>query len=207
MKRAALALCLIAAGANAQEIGKPGDFDFYVLALSWSPTWCATAPEAASSEQCDGGHGFILHGLWPQYERGYPEFCEAAERPSRRDMAVAQDISPDPGLLAHMWRKHGSCSGLSPHDYFAEARDAFDAIRMPPEFANPEADTRLSAYDVENAFIAENSGLERDAIAVSCGDGLVEEVRICLTRDLAFRSCPEVDRHGCRRRGLNLPAP
>lgn len=209
MRRAALALCLLAAGAcaDAQETGAPGDFDFYVLALSWSPTWCATSSDASGSQQCDGGHGFVLHGLWPQYEKGYPEFCESDERPSRRDIAAVLDLSPDPGLVAHTWRKHGSCTGFSPDDYFDTARSAVEAVRIPAGFIDPAVDARLSAYDVENAFIAENPGLERDGIAVSCGDGLVEEVRICLTRDLGFRACPEVDRHGCRRKGLSLPAP
>jgi ribonuclease T2 len=210
VRRAALAfglLAVVSGAATAQEPGEPGDFDFYVLALSWSPTWCATSPDANGLAQCDGDFGFILHGLWPQYEDGYPAFCDSSERPRRSETAAILDIAPDEGLVAHTWRKHGTCSGLSPREYLQTASSAFNGIRIPSVFVDIAKDSRASAYDVENAFIAENPGLARQGIAIACSDGWLEEVRICLTRDLAFRNCAEVDRRGCRQRGLQLPAP
>jgi ribonuclease T2 len=53
-----------------------GQFDFYVLALSWSPGFCENS--GSRSRQCDSGRGlgFVTHGLWPQNEQGYPSFCE-----------------------------------------------------------------------------------------------------------------------------------
>ena len=211
MKRTAPALCLIAAisGANAQSEGEPGDFDFYVLALSWSPTWCATSEDAARSRQCaaDAGLGFVVHGLWPQYEEGYPEFCRSDARPSRGEIGSVLDIMPDRGLAAHTWRKHGSCSGLDPQDYFEAMRAAFERVRIPREFVALAADGSMSAQAIETAFIAANPGLESSGAAVSCGDGWFEEMRICLTRELDFRDCEEVDARGCRQGRLRLPAP
>ena len=51
---------------------RTGEFDYYVMALSWSPNWCALEGEAKGSPQCDTkeDHGWVLHGLWPQYHRG-----------------------------------------------------------------------------------------------------------------------------------------
>jgi ribonuclease T2 len=200
-------LCLSVAGpAGADDT--PGDFDFYVLSLSWSPTFCATAEEADSSAQCDTPTlGFAMHGLWPQYDAGYPEFCEGAGRVTAAVIRAQLDIMPDRGLITHQWRKHGSCSGLAPEDYFELARAAFEAIRIPPEFATRTADLRLSAAAVEAAFAAVNPGLTAEGMAVSCDDGRLEEVRICLTRDLDFRACAEVDARGCRQRRLLVPAP
>ena len=63
---AAFLLCAQAAQAK----GRPGEFDYYALALSWSPEHCAIKP--ADREQCSRQLGFVLHGLWPQYQRGYP---------------------------------------------------------------------------------------------------------------------------------------
>src|SRR6478752_5799189 len=60
--------------------GPAGDFDFYVLALSWSPGFCETAGSGRERDQCkDGaGLGFVVHGLWPQNERGFPSECAPA---------------------------------------------------------------------------------------------------------------------------------
>ena len=101
----------VSAPAVAQD--EPGDFDFYVLAMSWSPAYCPLEGEAEGSEQCDGDYGFVAHGLWPQYERGYPEYCEEVELPPRDLVDEFADIMPDGGLVRHEWRKHGSCTGLS----------------------------------------------------------------------------------------------
>jgi ribonuclease T2 len=199
---AALFLCCNTAAAQ------PGDFDFYVLSLSWSPSWCATAPAAEKSPQCDedGDFGFVVHGLWPQYETGYPEYCEADGRVSASVAASMLDIMPDRALVAHEWRKHGSCSGLSPKGYFAETRAAFERLRIPHAFRASTDDRRMSAEAIETAFVAANPGMSRDGIAVSCGGGMIEEVRICLARNLMFRPCREVDMRGCRQQNLKVPA-
>ena len=40
------------------------DFDFYVLSLSWSPSWCAANDRGGATPQCDGrrAYTFIAHG-------------------------------------------------------------------------------------------------------------------------------------------------
>ncbi|MCX2721663.1 ribonuclease T2 family protein [Roseibium salinum] len=189
---------------------QPGDFDFYVLSLSWSPTYCKQEGEDASRYQC-GVHEpfrFIVHGLWPQYERGYPESCEGPPQRIDRQIAVdMEDIMPSHGLVFHQWRKHGTCSGLDPQDYFSLTRKAFEKIAIPGVFSALETRGKASPATVERAFRLANPGLEDDAMAVSCVDGELEEVRICLTRDLAFRSCPSVDRAACRAASLAVPPP
>lgn len=212
--RAARALLLalaatLPAAARAQD--RPGDFDFYVLSLSWSPTWCATDGQGSGSPQCrrGAGFGFVVHGLWPQYEEGYPESCFEGRAPWAPDEIAAEmaDLMPDRDLVFHEWRRHGTCSGLSQEDYFAATRAAYERIAIPAAFEDPAKDLTLSAREAENAFIAANNGLKADGIAIACGDGTFEEVRICLTRDLAFRACEEVERRGCRQRGLHLESP
>jgi ribonuclease T2 len=198
---AAVALAVASAiPAAAQD--RPGDFDFYVLSLSWSPAYCALEGDAEGSEQCsdDAGHGFVVHGLWPQYEEGYPEFCGDADE-SDLPAALTRsmlDVMPDGGLIAYQWVKHGSCTGLSPEDYFAETRAAFERIGIPETNEFGSRDGSVSAEAIEEAFITENPGLGEDGIAVSCKQGLLAEVRICLTRKLEFRACEEVDARGCR---------
>ena len=184
-------------------------FDFYVLSLSWSPTWCAENDSGGRTQQCRRGedNGFIVHGLWPQNERGYPEYCSTRESdrvPESLGRTVL-DIIPSMGLIGHQWRKHGSCSGLGQKDYFAVTRAAFERIRIPAELEEQRGGRRLAPEAVEKAFIAANSGLSAGGIAVTCAGGQLEEVRICMNADLSFRSCPAVDRAACRARTIEQP--
>ncbi len=104
---------------------KPGEFDYYVLSLSWSPNWCALKGDAQGSEQCEArhDHGWILHGLWPQFHRGYPSYCLSGERPPSRAMTAGMaDIMGTSGLAWHQWKKHGVCTGLAVADCCAVSR-------------------------------------------------------------------------------------
>ncbi|AOF89015.1 ribonuclease T2 family protein [Sinorhizobium sp. RAC02] len=184
-------------------------FDFYVLSLSWSPTWCAGNDAGGRTQQCRRGenNGFIVHGLWPQNDRGYPDFCPTRE-PDRVPEGLGRsvlDIIPSMGLIGHQWRKHGSCSGLSQKDYFAVVRAARQRIAVPAELESRRDGNRLTPDAVEQAFIAANPGLERKGIAVTCEDGQLEEVRICMNPDLSLRPCPEVDRASCRAKSIEQP--
>lgn len=184
-------------------------FDFYVLSLSWSPTYCDSDAGADNRAQCGTGKrfGWVVHGLWPQNERGYPQDCESAEG-SRVPDGLARtmmDIMPGMGLIGHEWRKHGTCSGLSMADYFSVVRQAYDKIRIPAQFSAVRQPLQTSPATIEQAFIRSNPGLTRSAVAVTCDSQRVEEVRICLDTSLAFRACPEVDLRSCKRSDLTLP--
>lgn len=121
-----LAIALMIWGSAARADGeKAGDFDYYVMSLSWSANWCALTGDARDDPQCDAGRGltWTLHGLWPQYEDGYPSYCRTGQSdPSRSDTAAMADIMGGAGLAFYEWKKHGRCSGLSAKDYFAASR-------------------------------------------------------------------------------------
>lgn len=186
-----------------------GDFDFYVLALSWSPAYCERQGSRADPSQCGSGgpRGFVLHGLWPQYERGFPTNCRTTGRqPTRAQIDGVLDLWPSAGLVRHEWRTHGTCSGLDPVSYFALAREAAGNVVTPPSLRSPDRATDVSPADVERAFIEANPKLKPSGIAVQCEDGAMSEVRICMTKDLAFRPCAAVDRQACRSSRVSLPA-
>ncbi len=191
MIRAVLALFLLfPAFARAQDVA--GEFDYYVLSLSWSPNWCALEGDDRDSPQCDDGTGFgwVLHGLWPQYEDGYPQDCRTTyAAPSRRQTEGMADVMGTSGLAWYQWNKHGVCSGLSSSDFYALARLAYDRITRPDVFMRLPDEVALPASVVEEAFVTENPGLRPDGITVTCKSGMIQEARICLTRDLEFRRC------------------
>lgn len=193
MRSLALAIAL-ALPAAAQD--RAGEFDYYVLALSWQPTWCAL--EGEGSDQCDRPAGWTLHGLWPQYERGWPSDCRTTARdPSRAETAAMADIMGSGGLAWYQWRKHGRCAGLDPADYFALARRAYDGVTRPAVLRGLDEPVRLPAEVVEEAFLRDNPGLTDAGLTVTCKSGHVQEVRICLTRDLAPRDCAADIRRDC----------
>ncbi len=188
MRRLLFALFVTISGLPAQaDDDRTGVFDYYVVSLSWSPNWCAIEGDARDSPQCDtgSGHGWILHGLWPQYHRGYPDFCQTAERPPSRAMTRDMaDIMGTSGLAWHQWRKHGSCTGLSAPAYYALSREAYARITRPAVFRKLDRDIALPASVVEEAFLKDNPEMERDGITVTCRDGHIQEVRVCLSKSL-----------------------
>jgi ribonuclease T2 len=211
------ALAAAATAAVAQERGgpsgrggTPGAFDFYVLALSWSPGFCTATGDSRGSAQCQAGRklGFVVHGLWPQYEHGYPSNCAGGRNAPRYAIEEAERVYPDSGLARHEWRTHGTCSGLSPTAYFAAVREARAKVTIPDPLANLAQDGQTTPQNIERAFTAVNAGLRPDAMSVVCRRGALQEVRICMDRDLrGFRACPEVDQQACRFGPIRVEAP
>ena len=191
---AAIAFMLLAGISDAvaqRRQGEPGRFDYYVLSLSWSPSFCETAHGGSAREQCGARpYSFVVHGLWPQFERGFPESCEVpAPRLDHRIMSGMLDLMPAPGLIYHEWDTHGTCSGLAQRDYFDLIRKARAAVTIPPQFANPTQTLSVTADQVTDAFVKANQGLTAAGVAIDCDRSRLREVRVCLTKDLKFRDC------------------
>ena len=212
----ALALTLLlgacAPSASGEDAPPRGEgYDFLVLALTWSPSYCQIEGEEANRQQCGEGRnlGFVVHGLWPQFEKGWPEYCHG-DGPNRVPNALVRqylDIMPSAGLMGHQWRKHGACTGLNQNDYFRLVRAARERVAVPDRFEAFADDLSISPDKVEAEFIAANPGMRRDGVAVSCDRRHLSEVRICLSNDLEFRSCREIDARGCRLPQAGMPAP
>ncbi|MEM1272215.1 MAG: ribonuclease T2 [Pseudomonadota bacterium] len=198
--RAVSLVLIVLAGMARAEGERAGEFDYYVLALSWTPTWCAIEGDARGSDQCASGQGFgfTLHGLWPQYEAGWPSYCPSIERAPSRSMTAAEaDIYGSSGLAWHQWNKHGTCTGLTAADYYALARQAYRQVNRPTILRQLDRDVRLSAAVIEEAFLEANAALSADGLTVTCRSNRIAEVRICLARDLTPRDCAPDVRRGC----------
>jgi len=169
---------------------RAGVFDYYVLSLSWQPTWCATEGRARGAAECDRAHGWVLHGLWPQYHRGWPAHCQTTHPPPSRAMTGGMaDIMGSPGLAWHQWKKHGTCSGLSAADYFALSRRAWDQVNRPVVLRKLDRPVKLPARVVEEAFLKTNPGWERDMLTITCRAGRIQEARLCLSKALEPVPC------------------
>jgi ribonuclease T2 len=208
-----VALCFTPLAAMAQDARQntPGEFDFYVLSLSWSPSFCAEAAERnrerSAGAQCGARpYSFVVHGLWPQYDRGFPEYCQIpSPRLYRGIVSSMLDLMPAPHLIFNEWDKHGTCSGLSPGAYFETIRKARAAVKIPPDYVDLQQPLSVTPAAVTDAFVKANAGLTADGMAVECDKQRLTEVRLCLSKDLQFHDCPEIAKRSCRRDQLIMP--
>jgi ribonuclease T2 len=181
-------------------------FDYYVLSLSWAPTYCIT--HADDGAECSGkGYGFVLHGLWPQYDSGgYPERCESRFQLTAGAASRGATIYPSERLMQHEWQEHGTCSGLDPLNYFLTADRATAVIKVPEALESPRSDQIITPTRIVDFFTGANRRLSGDAMVLLCSRGELSEVRICLTKDLAPRSCGRGVRTSCPTAPVRLPA-
>jgi ribonuclease T2 len=192
----------LAGGLASPAADRAGAFDYYVLALSWTPSWCEREGDARGAPVCGEGaaRGFVLHGLWPQHEDGWPEYCATTARDaSRAETARMADIMGSAGLAWHQWKKHGRCSGLSAHNYFALSRHAYRSVVRPEVLRRLEETVRIDPDVVEAAFLEANPDLAPEHLVVTCREGLIAEARLCLTRGLEPRPCSGPAARACTR--------
>ncbi|MEZ5853333.1 MAG: ribonuclease T2 [Hyphomicrobiaceae bacterium] len=192
-----------------------GRFDYYAMVLSWSPTYCAGLRRDGYDPQCHSRDGkryaFVLHGLWPQHERGWPENCRTRSRPFVPQKVIdgMLDIMPSSKLVIHEYRKHGTCSGLEPADYYKVSRQLYNKIKIPPRYQNPNNAFTVSPSEVVRDFTSVNPGLKADSLAVACGGpgNRLREVRVCFTREGVLRSCGQNEnaRRLCRASKMYVP--
>ncbi|HEY6259118.1 MAG TPA: ribonuclease T2 [Xanthobacteraceae bacterium] len=208
-----VAALLLAGTAAAQDRrqNQPGKFDFYVLSLSWAPTFCDAALERAPDQppppECGPrAYPFVVHGLWPQYETGFPEFCQQpAPRLDRNVVSSMLDLMPAPRLIFNEWDRHGTCSGLNARAFFETVRKARALVKIPDDFIAPAQEITATPAEIADAFVQANPGLTRASVAIACDAKRLTEVRICVGKDLKFHECADVEQHACRRAQVVMP--
>jgi ribonuclease T2 len=199
MKRAmlpAVAVCCLSgavclAALKQRHTGKSdGRFDYYILSLSWAPNYCAGHPKDHSIE-CRAGRqaNFVLHGLWPEANRGsMPTNCSPASPVASSTARHMLQYYPSRGLIQHEWSTHGTCSGLSAGDYFSKVEQAFNAVRVPDQYRNLDHSQSFSVQDVEQNFASAN-GAPAGAFRISCRSGELVNVQVCMNKDLQYQAC------------------
>ena len=189
-----------------------GQFDYYVLALSWSPSYCAGEAGQNDTQQCAPGRrfAFVVHGLWPQYFQSWPENCSTRETWIPQDLIDGMmDVMPSKKLIIHEWKKHGSCSGLSQQDYFISVRRIFGNVRIPARYLSPQALVTITPEQLVTDFVKSNTGLTADMLSVQCGNARdrarLSELRVCVNKAGEFTACGANETRRCRAKTLVLP--
>lgn len=209
---AAAAVWGLAPAAQAQRQGQPGDFDYYALVMSWSPSYCGAEGAGRGDPQCapHRNYSFVLHGLWPQYARGFPENCRTSFNPyvPRPVIDGMLDIMPSPRLAIHEYRKHGTCSGLDPKSYFDTSRKLYEKVKIPEVYRSLDRPLVTSVADITKAFLAANPSLKPEMMGVACGrPNRIKEIRFCFSKDGAFKTCGSNENQArlCRSRNVYMP--
>jgi ribonuclease T2 len=176
---------------NQHGESEPGDFAYYVLSLSWSPAFCVNSPGDA---QCNGprSYGFIVHGLWPQNEQGWPQYCNVHVPVPDEAVQGILDLMPARKLIYHEWSAHGTCSGLDPSAFFATVRRAYTSLSVPAQLSAVSQPLQQAPAAVADAFTSANPQLPPQSLVVTCsGQSLprLREVHVCFDRDLLPRAC------------------
>ncbi|BAE51504.1 Ribonuclease I [Paramagnetospirillum magneticum AMB-1] len=196
-----IAAFLAAGAAQADQCGpargQPGSFDYYLMSLSWAPSYCATTSGRANAQECGPGtsYGFVVHGLWPQYASGqWPQCCQAvaAVKPS----AVLDRLSRvmiGSSLISHEWEKHGSCVTSQQDEYFGKIDQVVTALGLAPQVPGTGLDR------IKVSALKQNWAVPAQSITVQCKGRKLTEVRICLDKTLSPMPCPakEVESDNC----------
>lgn len=121
-------------------------FDYYMLSLSWSPSFCEQQKQKNGGNvpshlqfQCNEAaqFGWVIHGLWPQKANAHaisdhPRFCQGDLPPVSADL-IKKHLPESPGakLLQGQWEKHGACAFNDAQSYFAKQQALFRSLNLP----------------------------------------------------------------------------
>lgn len=205
---AGLGFATAAGAAPPDALVSKGDFDFYVLTLSWSPGFCDDGGAEKARDQCavGAGKGFVVHGLWPENAtRAYPSDCGNAGFIPGEALRETHGVYPSEGLARYEYRKHGTCTGLDPQDYFGAVKYAADHVSIPQMLQAPHDPLTIAPREIESAFISANPQLTSDNFAVTCHGGELVDVRICVAKTLdSYVDCPKIAGHSCHSREITV---
>ena len=206
-----LAMLAVAAGSAVARGSQPGKFDYFVLSLSWSPSYCAEKGQG-DAQQCGPNRhfAFVVHGLWPQFQQGWPENCRTDEAwVPQQTIDSMMDLMPSRQLIIHEWKRHGTCSGVSQADYFRAIRGLRERVKIPARYLSPQQDVITTPGQLIKDFTATNLGLTADMVSVQCGNARdqarLSDLRICLSREGAFAPCGGNETRSCRASQLVMP--
>lgn len=174
---------------------KSGDSRSSLLTLTWAPSLCKAEPKNSG---CRSGHvgrlgqALVLHGLWPQPST--EQYCGITAREAdRRGVDLPPDVrntlqdmmSDAKSMSAHEWYAHGTCSGVTPPEYFGVATSLTSQARdvLTPVFRQAYGQA-LSPRVLREAFEASFGRGTGNRVGLSCRDvdgvAIVYEVRLSL---------------------------
>lgn len=204
----ALVCLAILAGFNAGSAWARDGQTRFILAVSWEPAFCATNGRKAEcrGEAANSGDAkqLSLHGLWPMRQDycGVSDDQRQADRGSDWNSLPAVDLSAEgraaldkvmpgtqSGLERHEWIKHGTCTKLSPDEYFGTAAGLLNELNSSAVGAlfTQNIGKTLDADAIKAAFDQSFGEGASDRVKMSCRQvgnvRVISELTIGLSQD------------------------
>jgi ribonuclease T2 len=79
-------------------------------------------------------------------------------------------------------------------------------VSIPQQLQPFNTPPALQASQIEALFRESNPRMGNHGLAVICKGKVLSEVRVCLTKDLAFAGCPRSVKTQCRDGDVRIPA-
>ena len=217
VERPPAVVCFDKADADCASKTGVDDYDYLMLSQHWLPSMClgleagydSTVTHQAGA-RCTSETSSVLaiHGLWPNYQAGFPQCCGSAlpldpqaVRAWPEDLrARLQAQQPDPTtsdfdaaiceIYNHEWQKHGTCF-VDTVDTDADARSYFEVgIELADRLARPTV--QLNAWAGSTRRRAEIEALYPKAVQVLCDsrqEDRLLEIHTCWSRELEMVDC------------------
>ena len=120
-------------------------------------------------------------------------------------VASMLDLMPGPRLVYHEWDRHGTCSGVPANAFFDTIRKARAVVKIPPQYLDLQSPLTVTPDAGRGRLRCRQSGADAGGHRRHLRRPPARRGAICLTRDLQFRDCPEIDRRSCKRDKLVMP--
>ena len=164
----------------------------YTLALSWAPEFCRfRESQTRHARQCSGRggrFGFVVHGLWPDSGRSWPQWCGGPDLRAA-DLRKNLCISPDAALIARQWAKHGTCMTQRPATYLKVTRILYNGLQW-PDFVRISREDNLTAGTIRTRLADANPGWFAEAVGVRLNErGWLQELRLCYDARFMPQAC------------------
>lgn len=190
-------------------------FDFFYFVQQWPGSFCDTSKGCCFPVTGEPGAEFGIHGLWPNRNDGtWPASCTNEEFDESEFKDVLANMNTDWGTLAcssshnedfweHEWSKHGTCSGLSQHDYFQRSIDLYNDYDITGALANAGIVPDDSFYPITKISQAFKDVLGF-APQIECnkdpqGNKQLYQVYICVAKDAkTLIKCPAAISNPCQ---------
>ncbi|WP_318437042.1 ribonuclease T2 [Photobacterium leiognathi] len=187
-----------------------GDFDSYVLALTWQPGFCEHFSYKGTKPECNAINdgklkitNLTLHGLWPNKASCGTSYGYC-DRYARLDLSrsTIKEIAPwmpnfyyQTKFGEYEWKKHGTCQTRNADDYFLTATKLVEKVDASPigQFIKDNIGRNVSVSSFKKQLTSKFGSDAVDRISLACTQGkYLNEVRLNLGKNIDL-SKPIVD--------------
>jgi len=178
-------------------------WDYFLFSQVWPPSWL---DDSKITDYNYTNNYFTVHGFWPEdYNGSWPQYCKGKWPYSKFNETMLDpiisnltmywtDFKDPEKFWEHEYYKHLLCAEniySDPYDLFyagleyREKYDLYSALESSDIYPN-----NWYQYKVKDLERAIEKVIGYDVI-ITCQDGILNEVYLCMTKNLTLFDCPK----------------